>query len=51
MSRQPMIASCALEIDERNWSPMAMITAPSTIESSTCATPARPDKRAILVIG
>ena len=46
-----MIASCAWETDERNCSPTPMITAPSTIESSTCATPARLDRRAIFASG
>ena len=46
-----MIVSCALETDERNWSPTAMIAAPSTIESSTWATPASPERRAILDSG
>ncbi len=42
-----MIVSWALWIVERNCRPIAMITAPSTIETSTCATPARPESRAI----
>ena len=46
-----MIVSCACWMVERNWSPIAMITAPSTIETSTCATPARLDRRAIRVSG
>jgi hypothetical protein len=33
---------------ERKCSPTAMIAAPSTSETSTCVTPARPDRRATL---
>ena len=51
ISTHPMIVSCALWIAERNCSPMAMITPPSTIETSTCATPARPEIRATLDSG
>ena len=46
-----MIVSWACWIVERNCSPIAMITAPSTIETSTCATPARLERRAILDSG
>ena len=42
-----MIVSCALWIVERNRNPIAMITAPRTSETSTCAMPASPDRRAI----
>ena len=42
----PMIVSWACSTVERNCSPTAMITAPRTIDTSTCATPASPDRRA-----
>ncbi len=46
-----MIVSCAPCTVDRNCSPIAMITAPSTIESRTCATPAKPESRATFESG